>query len=106
MLPPVPLGHTARTSFYVTNEGYDNLQLDFRLPADKVRMPLQLYFPEGRLVGIGGEDSERRLPRRGSGIPRPRGRPGEVPQRQTVVDEVPQDSPAGGGEQPGRHPGG
>jgi len=51
VLPTVPLGMQARAAFYVINEGYDNLQIDYRLPADTVRMPLQLRFPEGRLVG-------------------------------------------------------
>eukprot|EP00962_Isochrysis_galbana_P046965 scaffold19041_cov90-Isochrysis_galbana.AAC.3 len=27
LLPPVPLGHVARASFYVLNQGYDNLEL-------------------------------------------------------------------------------
>jgi hypothetical protein len=31
VLPPVPLGHVARSSFYVLNQGYDNLELQVRL---------------------------------------------------------------------------
>ena len=57
ILPAVPLGHTARASFYVINEGYDNLQIQHRLPVDTARAPLQLHFPEGHLVGI----SKRKL---------------------------------------------
>ena len=49
ILPPVPLGHTAK-AFYVINEGYDNLQIKSKLPVDTARAPLQL--PEGNLVGI------------------------------------------------------
>ena len=52
ILPPVPLGHTAKASFYVINEGYDNLQIKSKLPVDTARAPLQLSFPEGNLVGI------------------------------------------------------
>ena len=37
VLPAVPLGHTARASFYVINEGYDNLQIQHRLPVDTAR---------------------------------------------------------------------
>ena len=48
----VPLGHTARTSFYVINEGYDNLQIDHALPSDTARMPIAIEFPEGTLVGV------------------------------------------------------
>ena len=39
------------------NEGYDNLQIQHRLPVDTARAPLQLHFPEGHLVGI----SKRKL---------------------------------------------
>ena len=39
ILPAVPLGHTARASFYVINEGYDNLQIQHRLPVDPARAP-------------------------------------------------------------------
>lgn len=52
LLPVVPLGHTSRASFYVVNEGYDNLQIEHCLPADSLRVPLSIDFPEGTLVGV------------------------------------------------------
>ena len=42
ILPAVPLGHTARASFYVVNEGYDNLQIQHRLPVDTARLYLSI----------------------------------------------------------------
>ena len=48
----VPLGHTARASFHVINEGYDNLQIQHRLPIDSSHMPVDVAFPEGTLVGV------------------------------------------------------
>ena len=55
VLPSVPLGHTAKASFYVINEGYDNLQIQAKLPIDSQRIPLTLEFPEGSLVGVSKE---------------------------------------------------
>ena len=52
VLPPVALGHLAKASFYVVNEGYDNLQVEAKVPVDKERAPLTVEFPEGNLVGI------------------------------------------------------
>ena len=55
ILPAVPLGYTAKASLYVINEGYDNLQIQAKLPIDSTRMPLELDFPEGSLVGVSKE---------------------------------------------------
>ena len=55
VLPVVPVGHTARASLYVINEGYDNLEIKAKLPIDAARMPLTLEFPEGQLVGVSKE---------------------------------------------------
>ena len=55
VLPTVPLGHVAKASLYVINEGYDNLQIQAKLPIDSARMPLTLEFPEGSLVGVSKE---------------------------------------------------
>ena len=52
ILPTVPLGHTAKASLYLINEGYDNLQVQYKLPLDDKRAPLTLEFPEGQLVGV------------------------------------------------------
>ena len=52
MLPPVPLGVTSVTSFWLLNQGYDNLDLQYKLPADSSNIPLELAFPEGQMIGI------------------------------------------------------
>jgi hypothetical protein len=52
LLPAVPLNVRSTCTFRVINDGYDNLDLKFRLPADKENVPLQLEFPEGTMVGI------------------------------------------------------
>ena len=31
---------------------YDNLEIQYRVTADRERLPLEVFFPEGRLVGI------------------------------------------------------
>ena len=58
VLPPVPLGEVAKGLFYVENQGYEDLELRFRLPADRTRMPLELEFPEGKSVSL----AKTRLP--------------------------------------------
>eukprot|EP00761_Pharyngomonas_kirbyi_P008295 gb/GECH01008306.1/.p1 GENE.gb/GECH01008306.1/~~gb/GECH01008306.1/.p1 ORF type:complete len:1295 (+),score=319.63 gb/GECH01008306.1/:1-3885(+) len=51
LLPVVPLGLTSKITFEVNNEGYDRLELKYRLPADKSKVPLSLSFPEGSVLG-------------------------------------------------------
>ena len=50
-LPVVPLGVKSRCVFQVINEGYEQLEIKHRLPADKERIPLNITYPEGNLVG-------------------------------------------------------
>jgi len=45
ILPAVPLGHVARGSFYVVNNGYDNLELQCRVASDAERVPIKVLFP-------------------------------------------------------------
>jgi hypothetical protein len=47
----VPVGITTYATFHIKNQGYDNLELATRLPADTARLPLTLEFPEGNLIG-------------------------------------------------------
>jgi hypothetical protein len=47
----VPLGVVSFATFHVVNQGYDNLELKTRLPADSGRLPLSLTFPEGNIIG-------------------------------------------------------
>ena len=52
LLPAVPLGVRSTATFHVRNDGYDNLDLTVRLPADAQNIPLEAAFPEGTMVGI------------------------------------------------------
>jgi hypothetical protein len=52
ILPVVPLGIRSRCLFWITNEGYESLDVKYRLPTDNVRIPLTINFPEGQQVGI------------------------------------------------------
>ena len=50
-LPTVPLGVTSRAMFYAINNGYDSLELTYRLPLH-VPVPIEVHFPEGKTLGI------------------------------------------------------
>jgi len=52
VMSPVPLGVTSKATFFVINRGYDNLQVRVHLPKDKSKMPLEVEFPEGQLLGF------------------------------------------------------
>jgi hypothetical protein len=52
VLPVVPLGVRSRCLFHIINEGYESLEVKYRLPADNVRIPLSINFPEGQQLGI------------------------------------------------------
>ncbi|KAF5834411.1 flagellar associated protein [Dunaliella salina] len=55
LLPPVPLGMKSWATFHIVNDGYDNLELRFRLPADESHIPISIDFPEGNLIGLAKE---------------------------------------------------
>jgi len=55
LLPPVPLGTKSWATFHIVNDGYDNLELRFRLPADESHIPISIDFPEGNLIGLAKE---------------------------------------------------
>jgi len=42
----VPLGMKSWATFHIVNDGYDNLELRFRLPADESHLPISIDFPE------------------------------------------------------------
>jgi hypothetical protein len=52
VLPTVPLGWTSEAIFYVINEGYEQLELQYKLPLDKDQIPLKLEFPGNDPIGI------------------------------------------------------
>jgi hypothetical protein len=51
-MPIVPLGVTSTARFTIYNHGYDNLELSVRLPADALKMPITLEWPEGKIIGL------------------------------------------------------
>ena len=52
ILPIVPLSIKSVTTFRIINTGYDNLEIQYRLPVDTTKVPISLTFPEGQNVGI------------------------------------------------------
>lgn len=48
----VPLGMRSEARFHILNDGFDNLELRYRLPLDITHVPLSIEFPEGSLIGI------------------------------------------------------
>ena len=52
VLPVVPLGITAKSLFYLVNDGYENVELDYKIVQDAVKLDLSLVFPEGRQLGV------------------------------------------------------
>ncbi|EFJ49198.1 hypothetical protein VOLCADRAFT_90100 [Volvox carteri f. nagariensis] len=52
LLPPVPLGLRSTATFFVVNNGYDNLELKYKLPADEGHLPMEVEFPEGTIIGL------------------------------------------------------
>ena len=52
VLPPVPLGFKTKATFNILNDGYDNLELRYHLPTDTDRLPVEIDFPEGKMIGI------------------------------------------------------
>lgn len=58
VLPVVPLGITAKSLFYLVNDGYENVELDYKIVQDAVKLELSLVFPEGRQLGV----TRQRLP--------------------------------------------
>lgn len=56
VMPLVPLGIESRSMFTIQNNGYDNLEVGYRLPVDTSRVPLSLSFPDGQNIGIGNPE--------------------------------------------------
>ena len=58
LLPTVPLGVKSKATFFVKNTGYENLELQYRLPPSTAKLPLEITFPDGKTLGI----AKSRLP--------------------------------------------
>lgn len=51
VLPIVPLKVPSKAVFRINNEGYQNVELKYRLPKDICKIPLELHFPDGQSLG-------------------------------------------------------
>lgn len=51
MLPIVPLGIPAKSTFKIINQGYQNVELKYKLPRDPGKLPISIEFPEGQSLG-------------------------------------------------------
>jgi len=52
VLPIVPLGIRSRCLFYIKNDGYESLEVKYRLSTQNIKIPLSINFPEGQQLGI------------------------------------------------------
>jgi hypothetical protein len=52
-LPVVPLGIPSSARVWISNCGYDSLDVRYRLPPDSTTLPLQIEFPSGTMLGHG-----------------------------------------------------
>ena len=52
VLAPTPLGVRTTRRFMIVNKGYDNLEIAVKLPADTEKIPMEVTFPEGKMIGI------------------------------------------------------
>lgn len=52
ILPIVPLNIPAKTTFYVVNGGYDNVEVRFTIPQDAGNLQLTLELPDGKQLGV------------------------------------------------------
>jgi hypothetical protein len=52
LFPTAPVGVPTTVSFWVLNNGYDNLNVRHQLPADSTSLPLSIAFPQGTMIGI------------------------------------------------------
>ena len=49
VLPPVPLDVVTKTTFYVSNDGYESLDLRYKI-AGEGKLPVTLNFPDGQTI--------------------------------------------------------
>ena len=58
ILPAVPLGFKTTATFFIRNQGYDNLNIRYQLPSECSLIPISISFPQGTMVGV----VKKRLP--------------------------------------------
>jgi hypothetical protein len=51
-MPVVPLGVESKCVFRITNSGYENLNLKYKIIDDISKLNIDLAFPEGKNLGI------------------------------------------------------
>ena len=51
-LPPSPLGLTQKVTFFVINNGFDNLDLRHAVAGDSLHLPITVSFPSGTMLNV------------------------------------------------------
>ena len=51
ILPIVPLNIPAKVLFYIINDGYENVDLEYKIIQDAIKLDISLNFPDGRQLG-------------------------------------------------------
>ena len=52
ILPIVPLGFQAETTFKIISDGYDNVNIQPEVPQNQGFVNLKLEFPDGKTLGL------------------------------------------------------
>ena len=52
LMAPAPPGHTQKVSFFVINQGFDNLNLRYAMAAGCNHLPLKVTFPLGTMLNV------------------------------------------------------
>lgn len=52
ILPCVPLGFQAKSTFMVCHNGYENLELRPKIATEVGKLPISLNFPDGKNLGV------------------------------------------------------
>ena len=51
-LPPTPVGIPLKTSFFVINNGFDNLNLRYQIDKSSMHLPISVAFPLGTMLNV------------------------------------------------------
>ncbi len=52
LLAPTPPGVPQKVSFFVINNGFDNLDLQYDIAADSKHLPINVSFPNGTMLNV------------------------------------------------------
>ena len=84
LMPVVPLGVVSYATVHIVNHGYDNLELQYKLPADEDKVPLKVRRT-ALAVGVAGNPTAGAGPRLEGGSRAERGRLRGLVERGTLA---------------------